>query len=64
VATATACGHEQIAALFGVRSMKLDSLGMTLSLVIDQVHTDAILSAVIGMGWSVVSVGAPGQNGT
>jgi len=63
VATSTACGHEQIADLLGVRSIKLDSLGVTLSLVIDQVHTDAILSAVIGMGWSVVSVGSPGQDG-
>jgi ABC-type multidrug transport system ATPase subunit len=62
VATATACGREQIAALPGIRSIKLDSLGMTLSLVIDQVHTDAILSAVIGMGWSVVSVGSPRRN--
>jgi ABC-2 type transport system ATP-binding protein len=64
VATSTACRHEQIADLLGVRSVKLDSLGMTLSLVIDQVQTDAILSAVIGMGWSVVSVGSPGQDGT
>jgi len=63
VATSTACGHEQIADLLGVRSIKLDSLRMTLSLVIDQVHTDAVLSAVIGKGWSVVSVGSPGQEG-
>jgi ABC-type multidrug transport system ATPase subunit len=63
VATRTACSHEEIAALLGVRSINLDSLGMTLSLVIDQVLTDAILSAVIGMGWSVVSVSSPGQGG-
>ena len=63
VTTSTACGHEQIAALLGVRSMQHDSLGITLSLVVDQVHTDAILSAVIGMGWSVVSVSSPGQDG-
>jgi len=64
VATPNACGHEQIASLLGVRSFRHDELGIAVSLVVEQVHTNTILGAVISMGWSVQSVGAPGENGT
>jgi ABC-type multidrug transport system ATPase subunit len=63
MATPDAAGHDQIAGLLGVHSLRHDALGMTVSLVVDRSHTDVILSAVIRMGWSVQSVGAPGDNG-
>jgi ABC-type multidrug transport system ATPase subunit len=63
VATHNAGGKEQIATLLGVRSIRSDALGMTLSLIVEQADTDAVLSTAIELGWSVVSVGSPGQRG-
>jgi ABC-type multidrug transport system ATPase subunit len=63
VATPGAFGHEQIAVLLGVRFIRQNELGRTISAVVEQVHTDSILTAVISMGWSVRSVGVPGDNG-
>lgn len=60
-ATSDARGYGQLAALLGVRHIRHDVLDRTVSLVVEQVHTNAVLSAAIGMGWSVQSVGAPGQ---
>jgi ABC-type multidrug transport system ATPase subunit len=61
VAVAGASDPERVATLLGVRSIQHDALGMTLSLVADSDHTDTILSTVISMGWSVISVSAPGH---
>ena len=61
--TPEACSHEQIAALQGVRSIRHDTLGLTVALVVERARTDSVLMAAIGMGWSVQSVGAPGVTG-
>ena len=61
VAAAGASTPEQVADLPGVRSIQHDALVMTLSLDVAHDHTDAILSAVISMGWSVISVSPPGH---
>lgn len=57
LATRSACPLVQIQGLVGVRSIEHDALGTTLSLVVDKVHADEILTAAIALGWSVASVG-------
>ncbi len=64
VATANGCDPDQIATLPGVLSTQRDPLGVAITLVVAHLHVDAVLSAVISLGWSVVSVGSPGQSGT
>ena len=57
VAGRNACPLTQIEGLVGVRSIEHDTFGTVLSLVVDKVHADEILTTAIALGWSVATVG-------
>ncbi len=64
VATDDACPPNRIADLAGVRTIRYDAAGPSLSAVVERPSADAFLSAAIAGGWSVVSVVGLGRGDT